>query len=234
MIIAILNQHAHTNRCAIARSLAVLRARSGRKVCMVSAGNDHGTDSWCLERSAAGIVPAVAARSAGRHAEKVESLGRQFNDVVIDTGTCDPDDCYDVLVAAKLALVPIRSSDLDLGKQYALIERIKAARLCNHGLRTLFVAVGGSDQPSANRQAAVHAQMSRLEGAILARAVLRDHTCIDYGPGRCICDAETCDISLAQQMHTLYDEVFALANARPDHNPWLGLPMLPGRAFTAL
>jgi chromosome partitioning protein len=236
MIIAILNQHDNADRCMIARSLAVLRARSGRKVCLVATGAAQGAENWCTERSTAGVLPTIASRSAGRNAEKVESLRRHFNDVVVDAGTHNTDDCYGLLVAAKLALVPVRGDAIDLGRQYALIERIRAARLFNHGLRTLFVAVGGSSEPSADERAATRAHVSRLDGATLATTTLRNLTGFHYGPGRCVCDAETCDPDSARQLRELYDEVYASANAPQgsSQDPRIALPMLPGRAFTAL
>jgi chromosome partitioning protein len=236
MIIAILNQHDNADRCMIARSLAVLRARSGRKVCLVAAGSAQGTGNWCSERSTAGVLPTIASRSAGRHAEKVESLRRHFNDIVVDAGTHNTDDCYGVLVAAKLALVPVRGDAIDLGRQYALIERIRAARMYNHGLRTLFVTVGGNGEPSADERAAALAHVARLDGSTLATTTLRNLTGFHYGPGRCICDAETCDPDSARQMRELCEEVFASATAAQgsSHDPRIALPMLPGRAFTAL
>lgn len=213
MIIAIVNQHHNADRCVIARNLAVLRARSGRKVCLLAAGSAHGTGNWCIERSTMGILPSIASRSPGKHGEKIEWLRRQFNDIIVDAGDRNSDDCHGVLIAAKLVLVPVRGAEIDLARQYALIERIKAARMFNHGLRALFVAVTGPAGLQAEERAAIHAHVARLDQAVLANTVLCDPATLEYGPGRCVCDAETCDPDAAQQMHDLYDEACALASA---------------------
>jgi hypothetical protein len=40
---------------------------------------------------------------------------------------------------------------------------------------------------------------------------------IDYGIGRCVCDAETCDPARAAEMHALYREVYAQAPSVARH-----------------
>lgn len=232
MIIAIINQHHNADRCVIARNLAVLRARSGRKVCLLATGHAQGIGSWCIERNTMGVLPAVASRSAGRHAEKIEWLRRQFNDILVDAGTRSSDDCHGVLVAAKLALVPVRGDRIDLSSQYALLDRIKAAQLFNPGLRVLFVPIGGPDGVPGEERSAIKAHVARLERAVLASTVLRDPTAFEYGPGRCVCDAETCDPEGAQQMHALYREVCALAEASAGAMHLANA--VPARAFVAV
>ena len=231
MIIAIINQHHNADRCVIARNLAVLRARSGRKVCLLAAGSAHGTGNWCIERSTMGILPLIASRSPGRHAEKIEWLRRQFNDIVVDAGERNSEDCHGVLIAAKLAVVPVRGKDIDLANQYALIERIKAARLFNPALRILFVAVTGQEGLQAEERASINAHVARLDLAVLANTVLHDPSTLEYGPGRCVCDAETCDPKAARQMRNLYDEACALVSTA---GAMLHVNAPPARAFMAL
>lgn len=231
MIIAIVNQHHGADRCVIARNMAVLRARSGRKVCLMAAGSAHGSGNWCIERNTTGILPAIASRSPGQYAEKIDWIRRQFNDIVVDAGARNSEDCHGVLVAAKLALLPIRGKEIDLAIQYALIERIKAARLFNSGLRALFVAVSGPAGLTAEERAAINAHVARLDRAVLANTVLRAPAALEYGPGRCVSDAESCDPEAAQQMRDLYDEACALASIT---GPMLHSDAPPARAFMAL
>lgn len=232
MIIAIINQHHNADRCVIARNLAVLRARSGRKVCLLATAHAQGIGSWCIERNTMGVLPALASRSAGRHAEKIEWLRRQFNDIVVDAGTRSSDDCHGVLSAAKLALVPVRGNQIDLASQYLLLDRIKAAQLFNPGLCVLFVPVSGPHGVPVEELSAIKAHVARLDRAVLANTVLRDPAAFEYGPGRCVCDAETCDPDGARQMHELYREACALVEAQAC--PMHLAHAVPARAFIAV
>lgn len=211
MIIAIVNQHGSAERSIVARNLAVLRARSGRKVCLVATDAPRHAAGWCRERSTAGIQPWIAARTmAPRSAkEKLAALRPLFNDILIDAGPRDTPRCHCVLAAARLAVVPVHGDELDLACQYALIARIKAARAFNPALRVLFVMVSERGEPAPAARAAVWAHVARVDGAALAATVLHAPAAHEYGAGRCVCDAATCDPEQAAEMQALYAEVYA-------------------------
>lgn len=230
MIVALINQHRSEDRCVIARNLAVLRARSGRKVCLVTPA-PHGSH-WCFERNSAGIAPRIETRGAGKPGDGVELLRRHFNDVVADVGCRHTQASQHMLAAAKRVLVPVHGGDLDLASQYDLIERMHAAHRSNPDMRVLFVMVTAVDGPAATERAAVRACVARLRGAGLAATVLCAPAALDYGAGRCVCDAETCDPEAARQMHDLYREIYAPDTA-PATAP-MPLALFPPRAFVAL
>lgn len=220
MIIAIVNQHGNPERSVVARNLAVLRARSGRRVCLMHADGARtmfgaaatGTD-WGSERSAAGVRPWIDTRHVGSRAVKARlaALRPLFNDILIDAGARDTEECRCVLAAARLVLVPVRGDAIDLDAQYRLLKRLNAARGFNPGMQVLFVAVTGAAGPGAQERAAVLAHVARVDGATLAATVLHAPCALDYGPGRCVCDAETCDPERASEMHALCREVYAPA-----------------------
>ena len=69
MIIAVVNQHSSPERTVVARNLAVLRARAGRRVClMTTAGN--GNSDWSEDRSHAGVQPRIETHQVGSRAIK--------------------------------------------------------------------------------------------------------------------------------------------------------------------
>ena len=210
MIIAIVNQHSSPDRTVVARNLAVLRARSGRRVCLMTTDAAREGD-WCNQRSDAGVRPWIDTRLVGTRAVKTRlaSLRPLFNDILIDAGTRDTNGCRCVLAASRLVVVPVRGSALDLDLQYRLLARLNAARAFNPAMRVLFVAVSGPAGPDAIERAAVLAHVARVQGATLASTVLHAPAAFDYGPGRCVSDAETCDPDGAAAMHALYDEVYA-------------------------
>lgn len=210
MIIAIVNQHSNPDRTVIARNLAVLRARSGRRVCLMSTDAARSQD-WGAERGAAAVRPWIDTRHVGSRAVKTRlaALRPLFNDILVDAGARDTEECRCVLASARLVVVPVRGSEIDLDCQYRLLGRLNAARVFNPGMRVLFVAVSGAAGPGADERAAVLAHVARVQDASLSNVVLHQPTAHDYGPGRCVCDAETCDPEAAGEMHALYDEVYA-------------------------
>lgn len=212
MIIAIVNQHDNPERTVIARNLAVLRARAGRRVClMTTAGN--GDSDWSGERNLAGVQPWIETHQVGSRAVKMRlaALRPLFDDILIDAGTRDTDGCRCVLAESRLVLVPVRGRALDLDLQYRLLARLNGARTFNPAMRVLFVAISGPLGPSAGERAAVLAHVARVQDATLAATVLHAPAALDYGPGRCVSDAATCDPDAAAELRALYDEVYPAA-----------------------
>lgn len=212
MIIAIVNQHDNPDRTVVARNLAVLRARAGRRVClMTTAGN--GDSDWSEERSQAGVQPWVETHQVGSRAVKMRlaALRPLFDDILIDAGTRDTDGCRCVLAESRLVVVPVRVGALEFDLQYHLLARLNGARTFNPAMRVLFVAVSGAAEPDACERAAVLAHVARAHDATLAATVLHAPAAFDYGPGRCVSDAATCDPDAAAEMHALYEEVYPAA-----------------------
>jgi chromosome partitioning protein len=211
MIIAIVNQNTNPDRTIVACNLAVLRARSGRKVCILDTDSRRRGQTWSAARSKAGLRPWISGRAISSRGlqQDLAHLQPLFNDILIDAGTRDTPECRCALIAARLVLVPVHVDEVDLASQYALIARLNAARIFNPGLRVKFIMVSEHDDPSDEERAAVRAYVSRVMSATLASTVLHEPAANDYGSGRCVCDAETCDPQLVAEMRALYDEVYA-------------------------
>lgn len=209
MIIAIVNQHSSLERTVVARNLAVLRAQSGRRVClMTTAGN--GNSDWSEERSQAGVQPWIETHQVGSRAvrTRLAALRPLFDDILIDAGTRDTDGCRCVLAESRLVVVPVRGCALELDLQYRLLARLNGARTFNPAMRVLFVAVSGAAGPGVSERAAVLAHVARVDDATLTETVLHAPAAPDYGPGRCVSDAATCDPDAAAELRALYDEVY--------------------------
>jgi chromosome partitioning protein len=171
--------------------------------------------AWSSERGVAGIRPRVPARamfSIGLQPAP-ENLLLHYNDVLVDAAGRDTRSSRAALAAARLVLVPVQADHVDLATQYKLIGRLNLARAANPALRVLFVVVSGASDPSADALAAIRAYVSRVVSATLASTVLHVPPGCDYGQGRCVCDAETCDPEMAGEMHALYGEVYATNSA---------------------
>lgn len=212
MIIAIVNQHSSPERTVVARNLAVLRACAGRRVClMTTAGN--GNSDWSEERNQAGVQPWIETHQVGSRAIKMRlaALRPLFDDILIDAGTRDTDGCRCVLAESRLVVVPVRGGALELDLQHRLLARLHGARTFNPAMRVLFVAVNGAAGPGVSERAALLAHVAQVDDATLAATVLHAPAARDYGPGRCVSDAMTCDPDPAAELRALYDEVYPAA-----------------------
>lgn len=190
MIVAIANQNGGCGKSLVANQLALLRARSGRKVLLVDADARHAAGASCVA-CGSGPRPRVATRSlSGRTLQtEIDRLRRHYNDIVIDTDCRDTPESRSALIAARLVVVPVGADQVDLASQYKLIARLNSARMFNPGLHVLFVVFGGRSDPNGEEVAAIRAYVSRVMSATLAGTVIH----------------EDCD---AGEMDALYKEVF--------------------------
>lgn len=92
--------------------------------------------------------------------------------VLVDTEGRDSAESRAALVAARLAVVPLKPEQADLSTRYQLIARLNAARMFNPGLRVLFVLVGGAGEPTDAERAAVRAYVAQVMSATLASTVI--------------------------------------------------------------
>jgi chromosome partitioning protein len=209
MIVAIASFHDQSLKSLLATNLAVLRARSGRKICVIDTTPRQSAYSWSCDRNTAGQWPAVSGRAlAGRTVSReIEKLGPGFGDLLISTGEYDEQETLSALIAARLVIVPVRTDQVNVDVHYPMIARLNSARMFNPALKVMFVIVTDGASPSPEELAAVRLYVSHVMSATLADTVLHAPFAHDYGQGRCVCDAETCDPDMAAEIHSLYREV---------------------------
>ncbi|NNG25386.1 hypothetical protein [Telluria aromaticivorans] len=210
MIVTIASTQGQSLASRLAANLAVLRARSGRKICLIDADPRSSAYGWSCERSAAGQGPSVPARKlAGRLLpHEIESLASAYSDFLINTGERDTQESRSALIAARMVIVPVETGQANLESQYALIARLNFARMSNPCLKVLFVVVAGSKPPTGPELATVRRYVAHVMSASLAATMIHDPRSHEYGSGRCVCDAETCDPDAAAEMHALYREIY--------------------------
>ncbi len=210
MIVAIASVKGQSLKTVLAANLAVLRARSGRNVCLIDVDPRRSAFTWSCDRSVAGQGPSIPARAmAGRSlSREIEGLHAGYSDLLINTGEVETQDARAALIAARVVIVPVQVGSVHLDAQYALIARLNSARMFNPSLKVLFVIVSDGAPPSPGELAAVRLYVAHVMSASLAATVLHAAGAHDYGQGRCVCDAETCDPAVAAQLHALYHEVY--------------------------
>lgn len=99
--------------------------------------------------------------------------------VLVDTEGRDSAESRAALIAARLAVVPLKPDQADLSTRYQLIARLNAARMFNPGLRVLFVLVGGAGEPTDAERAAVRAYVAQVMSATLASTVIHGQAPVD-------------------------------------------------------
>lgn len=204
MIVAIANQSGGAGKTVVANSLALLRARSGRRVILIDTDPCQASRRWNQE-CAAGREPRLAARAlSGRGlASELERLRLHYNDIVIDTEGRDTADSRAALSVARRVVVPVTAEQVDLASQYRLIARLNAARMFNPGLSVLFVLVGAAAAPDPAALAAVRAYAARVMSATLADTMIHWH-----GAHAGASDGDGAAVAAAE-MQALYREVYA-------------------------
>jgi chromosome partitioning protein len=210
VIIAIAGLLGDAARSVLATNLAVLRAREGRKICLVDTDPKRAAFTWSCARSAAGISPSIPARTLAQPSlsVEIEQMQDRYNDILINTEARDTHMSRSALIAARVVLVPLERGQANLDTEYAMVARLNAARMFNPSLRVLFVIVGSNRTATNAEDAAMRAYVAHVMSATLAATVIHAPWEHHYGQGRCLSDAETCDPDTAAEMHALYHEVF--------------------------
>lgn len=207
MIIAIANQNGSARKHPLADKLGLLRARSGRKVLLIDTDPKAPLCAWSGARRAADSTPRVLARGcAGNGLQtELETLLPHYNDIVINTEQRDTPEGRTALIAARLVIVPVLASQIDLARQYQLIARLNSARMFNPGLHVLFVIISDQSDPSPDELAAIRAYVSRVMSATLASTVIHE----PLPPGASLHIGDSGAAREALEMRALYGEVYA-------------------------
>lgn len=210
MIVAIANTEGQRLKNLLAANLAVLRARNGRRICMIDTDPRREAYRWSCERGASGQGPSVPARTlAGRSLPcEIAQLSDAYGDLLINTGGCDTQETRAALIAARVVVVPLAAGRVSLDSGYGLIARLNCARMFNPGLKVLFVMVSDGKAPCADDLAAARMYAAHVMSAHLATTVIHSLDAREYGQGRCVCDAQTCDPEAAAELHALYREIY--------------------------
>ncbi|ATQ74927.1 hypothetical protein CR152_10615 [Massilia violaceinigra] len=210
MIVAIASIQGKPLKTPLAANLALLRARSGRTICLIDVDPRRSAYSCSCARSAAGQSPSVPTRTldARSLAREIEELTPGFSDLLINTGEVETQEARPALIAARVVLVPVQVGNVDLESQYPLIARLNSARMFNPSLKVLFVIVSDGSTPSPEQLAAVRLYVAHVMSATLVATVLHAPCSHDDGQGRCASDAQTCDPDAAAELHALYREIY--------------------------
>jgi chromosome partitioning protein len=197
----------------VAENLALLRARSGRKVLLMDATSRQACRQWVTERERLHLGPRIEARAVRGFglSQELERLYPHFGDVVIDTDGGNGHECRAALIMAQIAVVPLAPDQADAGIHYDLIARLNNARMFNPGLRVLFVTAGSEHDPAPGELRAIRNYVAQVMAGGLASTILHSPALLWGGnrPGLCASDIESS--TGTAEMAALYEEVFQTA-----------------------
>jgi chromosome partitioning protein len=115
MIVAIasLDDHYKTHLSA---NLAVLRARSGRNICLIDTDPQECAYSWGCDRSIAAQAPSVMSRalSGPMLSREIENQRPSYGTSLINTGRCHRHEMLSALIAARLVIMPVSVDQADI------------------------------------------------------------------------------------------------------------------------
>lgn len=197
----------------VAENLALLRARSGRKVLLLDATSRQSCRQWATERERLRLGPRLEARAVRGFglSQELERLYPHFGDVVIDTDGGNGHECRAALIMAQIAVVPLAPDQANVEVRYDLIARLNNARMFNPGLRVLFVTAGSEHDPAPRELCAMRSYAAQVMAGGLAGTILHLPALL-WGadrPGLCASDIESS--TGAAEMAALYEEVFQTA-----------------------
>jgi chromosome partitioning protein len=229
MIVTVANCAPADIGALVAENMAVLHARTGRKMLLLDASRRQACARWGAGRARSRLRPVVATRAVrgSGFSEQLERLQARYDDVaiVVDTDGGNGLECRCALIAAHVALVPLTPEHADVDARYELIARLDSARMFNPGLRVLFVAVGGEHDPASGESCAMRAYAAQVMSAGMAATILH-LPALRWGadiPGRCASDIDSS--AGAAETAALHEEVyrtaFAVSPVRPNASPGL-------------
>jgi chromosome partitioning protein len=197
----------------VAEKLALLRARSGRKVLLMDATSRQACRQWATERERLHLGPRIEARAVRGFglSQELERLYPHFGDVVIDTDGGNGHECRAALIMAQIAVVPLAPHQADAAILYDLFARLNNARMFNPGLRVLFVTAGSEHDPAPRELGAMRSYAAQVIAGDLANTILHLPALLwgSTRPGLCASDIES--ITGAAEMAELYEKVFQTA-----------------------
>jgi chromosome partitioning protein len=218
MIVTIVSGRDRPGKFVLAINLAALRARDGCRVLLIDADAHKNAFIWSIRRSNAGMklkVPVFPLIDGNLYAA-LQDYGRSYRDVVIDAGEAGSVDMKTALVAAHIAIIPIRPGESDLKIEEGLIKCIETAKPFNPTLRALVVITRASDHTSVQDGTAAQTFAGRISYATGANTVIHDCSSIHgaFEHGLSIFEYQASEASATGEMERLYQEVFSVYGSR--------------------
>ena len=122
-VITIAQQKGGSGKTTLATNLAVGLARSGRRVAVLDTDPQGSMGRWFMERAERGDPGLdLSTASAWGASWEVKKLGRQVDDIVIDTPPKLDGDLRPAIKVADLVLVPVGPSQADVWALEAILD----------------------------------------------------------------------------------------------------------------
>jgi len=208
MIITVASNVQGVGKTLIATNIAVLRILAGHRVRLVDITPQQTSSSWCIERNASGIAPAVPAESVKGKLLKEEFAGicAGYNDVIIDTDWRNSTGNQAALELSDMVVVPLLAGDDAVENLKPMIRRIKTARRTNPNLWALVVIVRVPAALSLFQLDTIRRYIAKLPSTTLAGTVIHERDTLPAASAThlSIFEYKPADARAIAEMHDLY------------------------------
>ena len=153
MILLIGGEKGGTGKTTFAVNLAAMRMKDKGDVILIDAERTQpNTTFWCSMRDENDIVPRIpSVQKIGKNLRNdIIALRKKYEDVIIDTGGQDSLELRASLLAADVALMPLRPSQFDLWTLARLDKLIGEIKTVNERLKVLICFNQASTNPQVS------------------------------------------------------------------------------------
>lgn len=148
-------------------TLAVERARKGKRVLLLNADKQKSCLKWATIREQHNITPHIPCEyvfGLGKDLpDAIEEYHKQYDDVVIDVGGRDTEELRGALTVSHFVLLPLKYAIFDAWEIGEMIEIIQEAQKFNRNLRGAFVVNEIAFNPTEEEITTLNAMLEPYE-----------------------------------------------------------------------
>lgn len=217
MIVLVGGEKGGTGKTSLAIALTVLRAEEGRGVVLVDTDPQETASIWNDLRENSGRRGLNVVRLSGDRIDlELESLSKQFEDVVIDAGGRDSVEMRSSMAGAHRMLVPVRASQFDIWTLVNLRDLCREARDgVNPNLRVLVAINNAPTYLNAKEIQEARRAILDLEELEVIASVIRERVAHRHASRMGLtateltrADGRVRDYKAANELRSLYREVY--------------------------
>ena len=212
MIILVGGEKGGTGKTTLAVNLVVMRAMSGKDVLLLDADPQKSASLWAETRAELGHQPAITSlEKTGRTIHhNVAKLREKYDDIIIDTGGRDSPELRAGLLAADLAVVPLRPALFDAWAMSRMSALLDDVLTFNDQLIAKSVINCAHTNPSVTTAELFTDYLADFGNITMMETVIRDRIAFQRAAmtGQAVIETGT-DPKAISEIESLYREVWA-------------------------
>ena len=212
MIILLGGEKGGTGKTTLATNLAALRASYNKDVLLVDTDRQESASSWCYVREEENRKPRISSIlkfGAGVRSELLE-LSKKYDDLVVDSGGRDSVELRAAMLAADIAIIPMRATQFDLWTISRLSKLVEEVKQVNEKLTTYLMINAASTNPSVKEVDDAEEYLSNFQHLKMLKSVVRERIAFHKAAadGLSVCELAPNDQKATDEVTCLYREVY--------------------------